>query len=217
VTREGGGQRRGEPVPGTPDLTDRILHEVARRRPFMSRRARRAVWMGRLGVCAAMALGLTAIVGAQRAWPERTTLVPSPRPFAAAVEAARAEAGVACAAISEVVGVLSSPEPGLASLAPGMIERPEGSRLARSTSLRADPQAVRALATRCAGASARSEAVLACGGAAGADWLSVPLGYTPPGAMGAARVAAADIFAMPPRAAHIALSPLLPVRESTVP
>jgi hypothetical protein len=79
-TRRAVGMLR-EPVPG-PDLTERVLHDVGRRRGFLSSRLRRRVRQGRVAAAAAVLAGLFTLGLAHRLHPEMFRLGEAETPVA---------------------------------------------------------------------------------------------------------------------------------------
>jgi hypothetical protein len=75
------------PVRG-PDLTDAILSGVDERRPFVARRTRRFITVGRLAAAACVLLATGVAVMVERARPGALHLIEEPTPVAAAVQAA---------------------------------------------------------------------------------------------------------------------------------
>lgn len=83
--------RLREPV-AAPDLTERVLARVGRRRGFLSRRVRRLVRGGRLTAVACLLAVVLGVVVIERIAPGALRLTPRSRPISAVVEAGRADA-----------------------------------------------------------------------------------------------------------------------------
>lgn len=83
--------RLRDPV-AAPDLTERVLARVDRRRRFASRRVRRLVRGGRLTAVACLLAVVLGVVVIERIAPGALRLAPRSRPISAVVEAGRADA-----------------------------------------------------------------------------------------------------------------------------
>ena len=70
----------------TPDLTSSILSRVDAQRPFLDRATRRAIWIGRFGLGASVAMVVLSVCLAWRLFPERMDLSHQPSPLSAVVD-----------------------------------------------------------------------------------------------------------------------------------
>lgn len=94
-----------------PDLTRNILHEVDRRRGFLSTSMRRFVRAGRLAAAAVVLLAFLGIAAAQRYSPDTFRMKDQPRPVAQVVDDSCSAAAMGCERVrslhSEVRNVIS--------------------------------------------------------------------------------------------------------------
>lgn len=95
-----------EPVEA-PDLTDRILGRMERRRAFLPGRLRAFVKAGRLAAAACVLIGILAVAMVGRYRPEALRLVSVPQPLSGVIESSRADATTGAKHLADAIVVLN--------------------------------------------------------------------------------------------------------------
>ena len=93
-----------EPVEA-PDLTDRIMARVARRRGFLPERVRRMVTAGRLIAAACVLAAVLGLAAARRMAPDAFRLTPVPRPLSDVIASSKADAASGVQHMAAVVAI----------------------------------------------------------------------------------------------------------------